>query len=587
MSKFWVEDISYLFHSFYLVPTRSMGLEEQMNCITRIVLLIFLIMLFANISYDVLFLAVSVLLIIGAYYLIKAMPSKKENFIEYYGKVDTVLEPVPPTAWNQGTNEFEFSPLTGSPTAPCRTTPLPVYPAMTFNVLEDNPQIMDPQTSLPYMNQNIPIEASYGQNQSYAGPPNPRTLVQPIIPNPIFDFGSWQPNDFIVPSGINDQKRVEFWQNGYVVSSQETPPVPPIREMYAKYDYEPEKPEFGQPYPSSQKGPLSARQEAHNRVRQEFRGYQDHRVPHFQEQQRRPPPPPPPPRYPQHQHPQHPQHPQRTIREDYYSPDEQQYNNYAVRSNYYNQTLYNQTKPDPYVDRQCGYDPDNLRYELPVNYRADACQKTPSMTEYNKNLFSIPLQPGVYTQSQVNQPYASMSNLGISMNQPFLPTTSSFDDKTQVFKYVEHDPATVKPVPVEPYNSQNFGAPLRNEIYDPRLTGYGTSYRSYIEPLTGQPRFYYDDIDQQTQPNYITRNNLDIYGGLPTIGAANQKVLEGDALRTYTNQNYTDNQIQYRTELQQRLMHKNSNREWQQRIAPITTTARMLSGGGTMSGYFK
>lgn len=552
MSKFWVEDISYLFHSFYLVPTRSMGLEEQMNCITRIVLLIFLIMLFANISYDVLFLAVSVLLIIGVYYLIKALPSKKENFIEYYGKVETVLKPVPPVDWNQDTSNFQFSPLTGSPTAPCRTTPLPVYPAMEFNVLDSNPSIMDPQTSLPYMDNNVPIEAAYGQNQSYAGPPNPRTLVQPIIPNPIFDFASWQPNDFMVPSGINDQKRVEFWQNGYVVSPQSAPPVPPVREMYAKYNYEPEKPEFGH----APQEPPSARQEAHDRVRREFRGYQQHRVP------------------------------QRPLREDY-APDEQAYNNYAVRSNYYNQTLYNQTRPDPYVDRQCGYDADNLRYQLPVNYRADACQKTPSMTEYNKNLFSIPLQPGVYTQSQVNQPYASMSNLGISMDQPFLPTTSSFDDKTQVFKYVEHDPATVRPVPVAPYNSQDFGAPLRNEIYDPRLTGYGTSYRSYIEPLTGQPRFYYDDIDQQTQPNYITRNNLDIYGGLPTIGAANQKVLEGDALRTLTNNNYTDNQIQFRTELQQRLMHKNSNREWQQRIAPITTTARMSSGGGTMSGFFK
>jgi len=548
-----------------------MGLEEQMNCITRIVLLIFLIMLFANISYDVLFLSVSVLLIIGAYYLIKAMPSKKENFIEYYGKVDTVLEPVPPVEWNQDTSDFQFSPLTGSPTAPCRTTPLQEYPAMTFNVLDDNPSIMDPQTSLPYMDHNIPIEASYGQNQSYAGPPNPRTLVQPIIPNPIFDFGSWQPNDFIVPSGINDQKRVEFWQNGYVVAPESSPVVPPVREMYAKYNYEPEKPDFG--------APISPQQDAHNRVRNEFHGYQSHRVPQL------------PPSHPSHpsqqqRQPQQQQR-QRQIREDYYAPDEQNYTNYGVRSNYYNQTLYNQTKPDPYVDRQCGYDPDNLRYQLPVNYRADACQKSPSMTEYNKNLFSIPLQPGVYTQSQVNQPYASMYNLGISMEQPFLPTTSSFDDKTQVFKYMEHDPATVRPVPVEPYRSQDFGAPLRNEIYDPRLTGYGTSYRSYIEPLTGQPRFYYDDIDQQTQPNFISRNNLDIYGGLPTIGTANQKVLEGDALRTYTNNNYTDNQIQFRTELQQRLMHKNSNRQWQQRIAPITTTARMSSGGGTMSGFYK
>ena len=41
-------------------------------------------------------------------------------------------------------------------------------------------------------------------------------------------------------------------------------------------------------------------------------------------------------------------------------------------------------------------------------------------------------------------------------------------------------------------------------IYDPRF-GYGTGYRSYIDETTGQPRFYYDDIDAITKPNYIVK----------------------------------------------------------------------------------
>ena len=32
-------------------------------------------------------------------------------------------------------------------------------------------------------------------------------------------------------------------------------------------------------------------------------------------------------------------------------------------------------------------------------------------------------------------------------------------------------------------------------VYDPRFTGYGTSYRAYNEPVTGQTRFYYDDVN--------------------------------------------------------------------------------------------
>jgi hypothetical protein len=207
------------------------------------------------------------------------------------------------------------------------------------------------------------------------------------------------------------------------------------------------------------------------------------------------------------------------------------------------------------------------------------------MKEYNKNLFSIPIQPGIYTSSQVNQNDASMQNLGISFTQPFLPTSSQYQNG--VLEFTENDPNLATPVKNPPFYSKNFGYPLRNEIYDPRLTGYGTSYRSFIDPMTGQPRFYYDDIDQYTQNNYITRNNLDIYGFAPQTGVIDQRVLEGDELRNQANLNYIDNQLQFRTELQQRLMHKNSNREWQQRIAPINTqTTGRARGGSTMSGFY-
>ena len=45
---------------------------------------------------------------------------------------------------------------------------------------------------------------------------NPRTKIAPIIPAPIFDNEYWRPTDFVVPSGINDQKTRELFQSGYV-----------------------------------------------------------------------------------------------------------------------------------------------------------------------------------------------------------------------------------------------------------------------------------------------------------------------------------------------------------------------------------
>jgi len=86
--------------------------------------------------------------------------------------------------------------------------------------------------------------------------------------------------------------------------------------------------------------------------------------------------------------------------------------------------------------------------------------------------------------------------------------------------------------------------PFRRDIYDPRLTGYGTNYRSYVEPITGQPRYYYRDIDQQTQNGYLTRNKIDFAQFGTTTGAYPfNKPLEGNALHEYANGTYTDSQI--------------------------------------------
>ena len=59
--------------------------------------------------------------------------------------------------------------------------------------------------------------------------------------------------------------------------------------------------------------------------------------------------------------------------------------------------------------------------------------------------------------------------------------------------------------------------------------------------------------------------------------------LEGNALHEYADGTYTNSMIGYRTELQQRLMNKNSNREWQQRIAPIYRNQQTKGFMGTNS----
>jgi hypothetical protein len=409
---FWVENISNLFCDFDLVPMKAMTTEEQMNCLTRVVLLIFLFLFVLDYRYDCLFLGIALMLVIVLYYTLRSL--KHKPTIEGYDR-----------------------PLKRSPVP----VPLPPPPS-------------SPPSQPFFSGREIPIEQTISMNQRLVGPPNPKTLVQPVIPSPAYDFQTWAPNDFMVPSYLNEDRRQELHQNGY------------------------------------------------------------------------------------------------TTRDDLFSQEN-------------------------YSGGGCGYYPTNPQYGLPPNYNAPSCERSAAVAAYNRDVRTIPLQPGLSTYSEMNQPYASMSNLGISADPSFLPTT--YDNGM----FTEHNPATYIP-PRPRYIPPEY--PLRNEIYDPRYTGYGANYRQYIDPMVGQPRFFYDDITSQTQPNYITRNNIDMMDFAPRIGPA-QDLGTGYhhmEIRERANRAYTDDIIQQRTELQQRLMHKNSNREWQRRVMPIST-ANYARGSGGMS----
>lgn len=469
--KFWIENISNLFCSFEIFPMKEMTIEEQMNSLTRVVIIIFLVLFLIDYKYDFLFFTVAILLIIFLYYAIKKFSKTYEN----YGPVETVLQPFEKVPWNTNTNNFIFTENTGSQNGCSVDAPKRSY--LEIPPHNSNISLIDTNDSQLWCAPEIPIEKTIDYNQKLVGPQNPKTLVQPIIPAPIYDYQSFVPNDFVVPTFLNEQRRQELYQNGYTETNDD------IQEDYDYLDYS---------YPT--------------------------------------------------------------------------------------------------IDTACGYNSQNLNYNMPVNYNSNEIQRTKEMAQYNKNLFTIPLQPGLSTFSEVNQPYASMSNLGISMQQPFLPQTFDSSETGTDWDgipnaagqgtYVEQDPTQYKKLrprsrPQEP------SIPLRSNVYDPRYNGYGPNYRNYVEPMTGQPRFYYDDIDTQTQPNYITRNNIDFTQYGPQIGPASyQGHLNNMEIRNLANMTFSDSVIQQRTELQQRLMHKNSNREWQRRQMPISTANRARGGGG-------
>ncbi len=126
--------------------------------------------------------------------------------------------------------------------------------------------------------------------------------------------------------------------------------------------------------------------------------------------------------------------------------------------------------------------------------------------------------------------------------------------------------------------------PSMTDIVDPRFSGYGPTDRCYIDPNSGQRKYFYNDIDSIRMPPYISRNNIDVYPWAPKYGAgfdgrndhqrttrvetaAEDKGLDSvkqralDAYRCSTNR--------ARQELQESLMRKRNGEMWQLRAAPI------------------
>lgn len=169
---------------------------------------------------------------------------------------------------------------------------------------------------------------------------------------------------------------------------------------------------------------------------------------------------------------------------------------------------------------------------------------------YNENIFTQTISPGTYAMNTRNEPINS--NMGITLAE---------QNQEPNYEYIE---------PPEDVNTSN--------VYDPRFYGYGTSYRGYVDNVVGQPRFYYDDVDAVRMPNYISRNSIDVmpfgdaYG--PDNYGGNEYHSEITAL---ADKHYLDSSLQFRTEMQERLMRKANSNQWQQRMFPINKNGQRMS----------
>jgi hypothetical protein len=229
-----------------------------------------------------------------------------------------------------------------------------------------------------------------------------------------------------------------------------------------------------------------------------------------------------------------------------------------------------------------GYDENNLTVGLPTNFPASECGKSPATAQFNVDTFTSTIVPGVYQNSQIIEPINA--NMGISFTQQIPPTTIS--EQNGELLYEQHDPNIYTPPEEKPPDQ----SPNTANVYDPRFTGYGASNRSYNDPMTGQTRFYYKDVDAIRMPNYIVRSKIDVNRWADTYGPAPDGFAHGNPethnIRNLANNAFVDATIEQRTSLMQSLMRKRNAELYQMRLMPQSNglSSSALGGSGGFGG---
>lgn len=593
VSKFWLEAPCSLFTETQLVALPKMELASQMNAFTRLTVMVAIIMVLTGNKpmVTLTFLLGALLFIIILYYIQKKMMDtyKSEHYTPSPEGKKTLL---PPTiADYQGHSPNHPRPL---PTTRCSSGPMcelglesrapppkkvcaDISPVtVSIGMGDSGVQISDGLSGS--FTRSHPIRYN-DPNYRFAsgkisGAANPKTLIQPVIAPPITDIDYWRDNSLVEHSGINTNSQFDTYLSGYSVGNFPTGPVNNC---------------------STERGPVG---NACNR-RATVEGFTGPKRTSISGQ----------PAYPGVTGDGYPMRgPQRASPRQIVSPipsieevDISVLSGGCCHSvapkgvkEDYSAIPYEIVSPVPTVDSRnpnghiegythianavafdspserrqtprrgtpgdlngsCGYNAHNAYLNLPVNMNTGQCDRDPSMSEYNKNLTTATIQPGVFSRSDVNE--SSNSFLGISHQQQSLPTTSHFENGVGT-TYVQRDPRTY----IEPEKVDYVG-PNEANVYDGRLTGYGATGRGYQDRVTGQPKFMYDDVDSVRMPTYIKRSNIDFMLANQQRGtmdsASTRDSMPTSSIRNFANNAYMESALEHRTSMQVSLMSKRNS----------------------------
>ena len=538
-NKFWLGNPKGLLNVYEFLPLEGMTFEAKLNAITRLIIFLGIVGYLLKIPNTLGIVLISLLIIILVYFASKEMTKNTENYtsIDNYRMKDN----------NKSFKSNNKRMYNNSVNRPSGYAPKAQYNPLRNNKkkdpLENTLKCLYKQDQqdlwcAPTVASN-PSDAGCGEkwfspNSAYYKSAsktniNPKLLQAPIIPTPIYANDSWRTNEFSNFSIINSKRPTDLAQSGYYIDGHIDPAkmghvkIPPVKR-YPQTD-------CTDPYDCTDSSPFSL-------PRENF-----------------------------------------TPSKDVYSTccggsgcsecdgNGGGINSVAVEHKFGVPIEVCASLPGDMID-DCSYDPKKSIYSnIPNNQPVGDYQQYPTLRCYNDNVRTQEIQPGVYSQTEVNEP--QIWNLGISTAQQFPPVEVKHDkDGNKI--YVQRDPrinCNSKNQP-EPY----VQTPNASNVYDPRFTGYGDSRRVYIDEMTGQPRFFYDDIDGAKQGNFIIRSNIDTLGFADQYGMLDeQNGIKNslNSIRGNVDNAWMDRTNDFRDDLQERLMRKANEITRQRRLAPL------------------
>ena len=474
-NKFWLDNPSDLFCDHRIIPTQYMTFEKQMNSITRLVIIVGIVLYLLGYKQSLLFILISLLMIILGYYIKTSKMSTKEN----YDSISTLIGASSPV----GAGKFGGSQF---------------YSGYATNI----------QT-----NQNF-----VSQNQALVGPPNPKTLIKPIVVDPIYDI-TQRASELNVPTAINKRSAQFLGDSGYYVRDSNVFPDPVERNRESvEYYSNPSRDNRRDPrepieYSNPSRDPSESIEYYVNPVANTSRASSA------------------------------------TSRLNTMPNDSYDYRTFG--------------EPGVDVNTAAVYNPSHYtKYNAPNNVPISECDmKDP---DFNERIYTQYIQPNSYNKTQVVG--FPSSNIGISFQEP-LYKTSIVKNKDGGNTFTELDPNDLNDTSI-PYQDPYSDEPSYSEMYDPRQNGYGSQKRSYLDPMTGQPRYFYKDVDAVRRGNFFTRNNID------HLPFSQQTGLMKDYVNTdvycAADGAYLDQNSQFRENIQQSLLSKRNQEMWQLRKYPIS-----------------